>query len=99
MNLDVLRQRFRDRCRDDLQKLGSIPHPAAGIESTEQKDLLIEVSHRISGSAGIFGFAPLSDIANALESLLIEPAIDFPAVGKAYGHLVDALAEVASDTA
>lgn len=98
MNLDELRQRFCERCREDLEKLGSVPDPASAVENEEQKDLLIKVAHRISGSAGIFGFAQLSDAGNALESILIEPSTNFPEVGRAYGNLVDALQEVVSGT-
>ena len=94
MNLDDLRQRFRERCKTDLEKLSSVPDPSVGLESPEQKGLLIEVSHRISGSGGIFGFGDLSDAANALESLLIEPSVDLTEVGRAYGDLIATLEEV-----
>lgn len=58
--LDALRGRFVERCRDD----------ALGLAGTNEVDDQMAIAHRISGSAGMFGYQALSDAAQALEEAL-----------------------------
>jgi len=56
----ALRQRFVDRCRDDL----------AALEQGDGPERTIEIVHRLSGSAGIFGFSRISEVAEQTETAL-----------------------------
>ena len=52
--LELLRARFIDRCRSDLEQLrGLAPdHPDVG-----------PIAHRLAGSAGSFGYPEISEVA------------------------------------
>lgn len=62
----AMQDRFRGKCSDDSQTLAEIsiaPDRGTG-------EALERLAHRISGSAGTFGFPDLSLAANRLETLL-----------------------------
>lgn len=62
----VLRDRFLERCRSDSVFLANF----AG----HNRDEVIATVHRLSGSAGMFGFADLSLAAEQAEDCLREQA-------------------------
>lgn len=97
MNLDDLRQRFRQRCIGDLERLLAIQR--AGIDPADagQRTELVAMSHRLSGSGGIFGFHDVSDKAGELETLLIGETVDPPRAARALDAVIAALRRLAAD--
>jgi HPt (histidine-containing phosphotransfer) domain-containing protein len=60
-----LKQRFIERCREDLAAIGADPAPAR----------LRPVVHRLSGAAGTFGFHDLSILAGEVDDVLVEGGV------------------------
>lgn len=60
----ALRDKFLDRCRSDAAILAD--------RDTIDADELIAIVHRLSGTAGIFGFTELSEAAERTENALRE---------------------------
>ena len=58
----VLKDKFLERCRSDAAILAA--------HSQQNPDDLMAIIHRLSGSAGIFGFADLSNTAERAEDAL-----------------------------
>lgn len=68
-----MRQRFLVRCASQLGELKAIARQGAPLPGN---DPLIKIAHSLAGAAGTFGFAEISALASALETLLIEQADD-----------------------
>ncbi len=66
--LAALRARFLERCRDDLAVLEGV---LADPHGPQRSDLKFTV-HRLSGTAGVFGFADLSALAAPIDECLHE---------------------------
>jgi HPt (histidine-containing phosphotransfer) domain-containing protein len=81
----AMKERFRDRLRDDhallVQYRGRLAAPTPE---------LIAIVHRLSGSAGMLGFEKISAVAGPLDDDFAEPGIDRDA---AFGQLLLALEE------
>lgn len=74
--LNELKRRFLDRCRDNLVALKSAAQDARATEPGEQREALVRIAHSLAGTGGIFGFAILSDKASHLETFLLSGQID-----------------------
>lgn len=64
----VLRGRFLDRCRQDLE----------AIRTERDPERLRAVVHRLSGAAGTFGFTDLSKEAGEVDDVLVEGGTPTP---------------------
>lgn len=56
--IELLRARFLDRCRTDLEQLGGLEpdHPDVGM-----------IAHRLAGAAGSFGYPEISEAAAVVD--------------------------------
>jgi HPt (histidine-containing phosphotransfer) domain-containing protein len=97
MDMADLRARFRGRCDEDVEKLKSVRVTAVEPLEDAHKELLVTISHRISGSGGIFGYGQLSQTAHALESLLIEDGSSPADIETIFNRLLDELEETAGE--
>lgn len=79
-----LRVKFLDRCRSDAKLLRAL---------SEDDPSMLHIVHRLSGSAGTFGYFELSEAAEALEDRLRE---EEPASGE-LGRLLELLETVQAD--
>lgn len=60
--MEGLKRRFLDRCAYDAARLRDADN--------QQSDEIIEIVHRLSGTAGTLGFAALSECAAQLEDAI-----------------------------
>ena len=97
MDMTDLQARFRGRCSEDIEKLKSMRVTAAEPLEDAHKELLVTISHRVSGSGGIFGYGQLSETAHALESLLIEDGSSPGDIETVFNRLLKELGETAGE--
>ena len=65
--LAAIRHAFLDRAADELSELEALN---AGQMDTGAREAVLSTVHRLAGSAGTFGLAPVSAAAGALEDAL-----------------------------
>lgn len=87
--LEPLRQRFRERCAEDLSVLKQARGRPNGLAEDEVKSRI----HRLSGLAGGLGFSELSQLAGVLDDQI---AAQQPTVAGDIDRLEAELARVAS---
>lgn len=85
--LEALKRRFLDRCASDLSVLQRVLETPEAVAPGELKDVV----HKMSGAAGVFGFARLSDLARRLDDELAQGA---PPSAEKVKALIDALSRM-----
>lgn len=85
--LAALRARFLARCQDDLAILERVIAAPADLQDPELKFTV----HRLSGTAGVFGFSALSALAAPIDDCLHDGKD--PTIGSLVA-LVDALRKI-----
>jgi HPt (histidine-containing phosphotransfer) domain-containing protein len=90
LDLTAMKERFRDRLRDDRAILAQ--HTDRLDAPTDE---LIAIVHRLAGSAGMLGYTKISALAGTLDDDFAEPSIDRRAV---FLELLGALQEEESVT-
>ena len=68
---DALRLRFVARCADDLALIDR----SVSDRTFQMSELLQNTIHRLSGSAGTFGFPALGDLAQVIDDDLARGAV------------------------
>ncbi|PHQ25205.1 diguanylate cyclase [Marinobacter guineae] len=88
--LEVLRQRFLERAKEDIQQLRTLAEKTRRGEFSADGLLFCYQSlHRLSGSAGTFGLPELGEAAKALEKQLKVQAEELGALDDTVAHPVD----------
>ncbi len=92
--LEMLKERFRDRAVEDLRTLeGIVSRIRAGSYTPDDVSTVYHSLHRLAGSAGTFGYISLGGEARTLENLIrpvAEPVADSSVPGD-YEHQVATL--------
>jgi len=88
--LEVLRQRFLERAKEDIQQLRTLAEKTRRGEFSADGLLFCYQSlHRLSGSAGTFGLPELGEAAKALEKQLKGQAESLGALDDVFSHPID----------
>ena len=83
--METLRRRFIARAEDDLTRLREHRR-----HQTLERSELITIIHRLSGSAGLFGYPEISALAGEVETSLAQNSADETSLA----NLLDALEQV-----
>ena len=67
----VLGDRFRERSLADASELERLGFTIDQAENAEAAETIRRIAHRLSGSAGTFGFPDLSEAAGQLEEVVL----------------------------
>lgn len=89
--LATAQARFRLRAGDDAAAL------RAALRA-EREDELLAIAHRIAGTAGLFGFAAIGDLAGLLEAAARDGGFTHPAIAQATHDLAASLERLATET-
>jgi len=88
--LEVLRQRFLERAKEDIQQLRTLAEKTRRGEFSADGLLFCYQSlHKLSGSAGTFGLPELGEAAKALEKELKGQAESLGALDDVLSHPID----------
>ncbi len=88
--LEVLRQRFLERAKEDIKHLRALAEKTrCGEFSADGLLFCYQSLHRLSGSAGTFGLPELGEAAKALEKQLKVQAEELGALDDTLTHPVD----------
>ncbi|MFC3206422.1 Hpt domain-containing protein [Aquamicrobium soli] len=92
--LNLLRDRFLARCRDQLAALKAVAGDGRRLSTATEDAALLKTVHSLAGAGGTFGFPTISARASDLETLLIAQEVHDDAARRALQALIREIEEL-----